>query len=96
MPTTLVGLHLQAEKEVAQPLPYFSLKEVVNPEGVATNLADLRFDTGEGYNRFDILPGFYKTFLTECLKSESRKKSVYYITSNSWIVWSAMLVIVNE
>ena len=84
MPTTLVGLHLQAEKEAAQPLPYFSLKEVVNPEGVATNFkADLRFDTGEGYNRFDILPGFYKTFLTECLKSESRKKGVYYITSNS-------------
>ena len=29
-------------------LPYFSLKGVINPAGVATNLADLRFDTGEG------------------------------------------------
>ena len=33
-------------------LPYFSLDEVVNSAGVAANLADLRFDTGEGYNRF--------------------------------------------
>ena len=41
-------------------LPYFSLDEVVNSAGVAANLADLRFDTGEGYNRFiDTLRGFY-------------------------------------
>ena len=41
-------------------LPYFSLDEVVKSAGVAANLADLRFDTGEGYNRFiDTLQGFY-------------------------------------
>ena len=40
----LVGLHLRAGKEAAQPCP--------TSRGVAANLADLRFDTGEGYNRF--------------------------------------------
>ena len=93
----LVGLHLRTEKEAVQPLPYFSLKKVVNLVGVATNLADLRFDTGEGYNRFHTLQGFYQNLLTECLKSESRKKkSVYYITSNSRITRSAEFVIVRE
>ena len=33
-------------------LPYFSLDKVVNSPGVAANLADLPFDTGEDYNRF--------------------------------------------
>lgn len=55
-------------------MPYFSLKEKVNPAGVFTNLADLCFDTGEGYNHFDTLQGFYQTPLTECLKRKSRKK----------------------
>ena len=39
-------------------LPYFLLKEVVNLAGVATNSADLRLDTSEGYNRFDALRDF--------------------------------------
>ena len=75
----LVGLDLRAGKEAAQRLPYFSLKEVVNPAGVATNLADLRFDTAEGYNRFDTLQDFYQTLLTECPKNESREKKVCII-----------------
>ena len=53
-------------------LPYFLLKEVVNPAGVAAKLADPCFD--KGYKRFDTLRGFYQTLLDECLKSESRKK----------------------
>ena len=80
----LVGLHLceimdlVGWKRSGAALPYFLLKEVVNPAGVAAKLADPRFDTGKGYKRFDTLRGFYQTLLAECLKSESRKKSVYY------------------
>ena len=63
-------------------MPYFLLKEVVNPAGVAAKLADPRFDTGKGYKRFDTLRGFYQTLLAECLKSESRKKKVCIILTD--------------
>ena len=58
-------------------LPYFSLKEVVNPAGVATNLADLRLDTGEGYNRFDTLWGFLSDSLG-LKRVKTQKKCVLY------------------
>ena len=45
-------------------LPYFSLDEVVNSAGVAANLADLRFDIGEGYNRFH---WYFAGFLSDSL-----------------------------
>ena len=38
----------------------------------------------------------YQTLLAECLKSESRKKKVYYQTLNSLIVRNVQLVIANE
>ena len=38
----------------------------------------------------------YQTLSAECLKSESRKKKVYYQTLNSLIVRNVQLVIANE
>ena len=35
--------------------PYITLKEVVNLAGAAAKLADLCFDAGKGYKRFDAL-----------------------------------------
>ena len=62
----------------AQPLPYFSLKEVVNPAGVSTNLAGLCFDTGEGYNRFDTLQVSIRLSWLNVLKASQEKKGVSY------------------
>ena len=46
-------------------------------------MADLCFDTGKGYKRFDTLKGLYQTFWAECLKSKKKRKqrkNVYYVT----------------
>ena len=40
-------------------LPYIMLKEVVNPESAAAELADPCFDAGKGYKHFDALTGFF-------------------------------------
>ena len=61
-------------------MPYITLKEVVDPTGAAAKMADLCFDTGKGYKRFDTLKGFYQTFWAECLKSKTKKNRVYYVT----------------
>ena len=79
-------------------LPHFSLDEVVNSAGVAANLADLRFDTGEGYNRFHWYFAGLSIRLSwlNVLKASQEKQNVYYKTLNSRIVRNVQLVIVKE
>ena len=81
-----MGLHLHEfygscwpeRSDVA--LAYITLKEVVDLAGAAAKLADLCFDIGKGYKRFDTLKGFCQTFWAECLKSKRKKNRVYYVT----------------
>ena len=74
----LVGLHLRAGKEAAQPCPTSRWKLWLTRQVWLPTWQLFVFVTGKGYKRFDTLRGFYQTLLAECLKSESRKGCVLY------------------
>ena len=53
-------MNLVGWKKSDTTLPYFMLKEVVNPASAAAELADPCFDAGKGYKSFDALTGFFQ------------------------------------
>ena len=91
----LVGLHLWAGKEAAQPCPTSRwMKWLTRQVWLPTwQIFVLILVKATIVSLILCRVSIYQTLLAECLKSESRKKSVL---SNSLIVRNVQLVIVKE
>ena len=82
----LVGLHLRAGKEAAQPCPSSRWKKWLTRQVWLPTWQIFVFDTVKGYKSFDTLQGFFQTLLAECLESESQALIRY--STDSIFYWA--------